>query len=147
MRTLPSGYLLLVSLVSWIDQSNGRKTAGEQSYTVPWRWTQWINRERFIYSTWRIHKLFAKRMKAEDIFIIIWVFLIIFTHCSYLWSSVLDSCLWTSDENVPTPPQSSSLVGRGTAWIWSSRLTCLLFANRTWHRQCELKNKGLWDCC
>lgn len=45
MGSLPAGCLSSVSLVSWIEQSHGRKTVGEQSSTVPWRWSQWLNRE------------------------------------------------------------------------------------------------------
>lgn len=43
------GCLSSVSRVSWIEWSNGRKTVGEQSSTVPWRWTQWLNREDLSY--------------------------------------------------------------------------------------------------
>lgn len=45
MGSLSAGCLSSVSLVSWIEQSHGRKTVGEQSSTVPWRWSQWLNRE------------------------------------------------------------------------------------------------------
>lgn len=137
MRTLPAGCLLHVSLVSWIEQSNGRKTVGEQSYTVPWRWTLWLNREGL---SLLLQGFISSLQRDTDLKKIDFYFLL-FTHWRYLWSS-----FWTAASgpvSLSAPPQPPSLVGRGTARMWATRLTCLLFANRTWHRQHELKNNNI----
>lgn len=107
MCTLPADCLLHVSLVNWIDQSNGRKTVGEQSYTVPWRWTQWLNRERFISSTWSIHKFFVNRLKAEDIFLLLFVCLLysltaVISEAAF--QTVASGCLMSMSLLLPSLP-------------------------------------------